>query len=213
MTNDQALSSHLWPHPFRWHNFVDVVHDRRRFWRWTLNTMMYAALATLGVVALEHPGRVRAREAALAGPRRRVARRPRRADAAAAGVGRPALRHVGEARERDRVPVHRLALAADHPGVARRRVLDLPAAPVLPDDPGGVPRRRARRRLRRVPHPHHGRAAAGEAGDRRGRALLRPLHVQRLLPAAAVPERQPAQLGRCRSASRSSGTCTRCSGT
>ena len=24
MTNDQALSARLWPHPFRWHNFIDV---------------------------------------------------------------------------------------------------------------------------------------------------------------------------------------------
>ena len=43
--------------------------------------------------------------------------------------------------------------AADRPQLVRRRVLDLPAAPVLPDDPRGVPRRRARRRLRRVADP------------------------------------------------------------
>ena len=107
----------------------------------------------------------------------------------------------------------RHALAADHPELVRRRVLDLPAAPVLPDDPGGVPRRRARRRLRRVPHPDDGRAAARQAGDRGGRALLVPLHVQRLLPAAALRRREPGQLGRSRSASRSSARSTRCSGT
>ena len=66
----------------------------------------------------------------------------------------------------------RHALAADHPELVRRRVLDLPAAPVLPDDPRGVPRRGARGRLRRAPDPHDRRRAAGEAGDRRGRALL-----------------------------------------
>ena len=32
----------------------------------------------------------------------------------------------------------RVALAADHPELARRRLLDLPPAPVLPDDPRGV---------------------------------------------------------------------------
>ena len=49
MTNDQALSSRLWPHPFRWHNFVDVF-TQAPLWRWTLNTMIYATLATLGVL-------------------------------------------------------------------------------------------------------------------------------------------------------------------
>ena len=29
MTNDQALSSKLWPHPFVWHNFVAVFEERR----------------------------------------------------------------------------------------------------------------------------------------------------------------------------------------
>ena len=40
MTSDQALSSHLWPHPFRWHNFVDVF-TTAPIWRWTLNTLQY----------------------------------------------------------------------------------------------------------------------------------------------------------------------------
>ena len=54
---------------------------------------------------------------------------------------------------------------------------------------------------------------AREAGDRRGRAVLVPLHVERLLRAAALRGREPGPLGRCRSASRSSAACTRCSGT
>jgi len=49
MTNQQALSAHLWPSPFRWHNFVDVF-TQAPLWRWTLNTMIYATLATLGVL-------------------------------------------------------------------------------------------------------------------------------------------------------------------
>src|SRR5207244_10772015 len=79
--------------------------------------------------------------------------------------------------------------------LARRRVLDLPPPAVLPDDPGGLPRRGAGRRLRRVAHPLHRRHAPREAGNRGGRALLVPLHVQRLLPAAALRRRELAQLG------------------
>ena len=116
---------------------------------------------------LEHPRGLRVRVPALAGPRRRVHGRPRRADAAAAGDGRAALHHVGEARARRR------PLAADHPELVRRRVRDLPAPPVLPHDPERVPRRRAGRRLRRAPRADAGRAAARQAGDRGGRALLR----------------------------------------
>jgi multiple sugar transport system permease protein len=54
MTNGQALSSHLWPRPFRWQNFVDVFHQAP-IWRWALNTMIYSCLATLGVVLSSVP--------------------------------------------------------------------------------------------------------------------------------------------------------------
>src|ERR671935_672449 len=54
MTNDQALSSHLWPHPFRWQNFVDVFHQSHML-RWTKNTMIYSGLATLGLVVSSVP--------------------------------------------------------------------------------------------------------------------------------------------------------------
>ncbi len=54
MTNDQALSSHLWPHPFRWSNFADVF-TKAPLWRWTLNTMVYSVLATIGVVVSSVP--------------------------------------------------------------------------------------------------------------------------------------------------------------
>jgi len=54
MTNGQALSSHLWPNPFRWQNFVDVFHQAP-IWRWALNTMIYACLATLGVLVSSVP--------------------------------------------------------------------------------------------------------------------------------------------------------------
>ena len=54
MTNEQALSSHLWPHPFRWQNFADVFHQAPIL-RWTLNTMIYSGLATLGLVLSSVP--------------------------------------------------------------------------------------------------------------------------------------------------------------
>jgi multiple sugar transport system permease protein len=54
MTNDQALSSHLWPHPFRFQNFIDVFR-KAPLWRWTLNTLMYSCLATLGVLVSSIP--------------------------------------------------------------------------------------------------------------------------------------------------------------
>jgi multiple sugar transport system permease protein len=54
MTNDQALSPRLWPHPFQWSNFVDVFH-KAPIWRYTLNTMFYAGLATIGVLVSSIP--------------------------------------------------------------------------------------------------------------------------------------------------------------
>src|SRR5919202_2200415 len=54
MTNHQALSSDLWPHPFRWSNFSDVF-TKAPIWRWTLNTMIYSCLATLGLVISSVP--------------------------------------------------------------------------------------------------------------------------------------------------------------
>ena len=70
MTNDQALSSRLWPHPFAWHNFIDVF-TTAPMWRWALNTLEYSGLATLGLLALERPRRVCARAASLARTQRR----------------------------------------------------------------------------------------------------------------------------------------------
>ncbi|MFY9580103.1 MAG: carbohydrate ABC transporter permease [Gaiellaceae bacterium] len=54
MTNNQALSSNLWPHPFAWHNFV-TVFTKAPLWRWTLNTLEYAVLATIGVILSSVP--------------------------------------------------------------------------------------------------------------------------------------------------------------
>jgi multiple sugar transport system permease protein len=54
MTNEQALSPQLWPSPFRWANFADVFHTAP-IWRYGLNTMYYAVLATVGVLVSSIP--------------------------------------------------------------------------------------------------------------------------------------------------------------
>jgi multiple sugar transport system permease protein len=54
MTDHQALTSELWPHPFQWSNFLEVFRQAP-LWRWILNTMMYAGLATLGVLVSSIP--------------------------------------------------------------------------------------------------------------------------------------------------------------
>jgi len=54
MTSDQALSARLWPQPFAWHNFVDVF-TTAPIWRWTLNTLQYSVLATIGVLVSSVP--------------------------------------------------------------------------------------------------------------------------------------------------------------
>ena len=54
MTNQQALSSHLWPHPFQWSNFSEVFH-KAPMWRYALNTMLYAGLGTLGLLVSSIP--------------------------------------------------------------------------------------------------------------------------------------------------------------
>jgi multiple sugar transport system permease protein len=54
MSTNQALSANLWPHPFRLQNFVDVF-TKAPLWRWTLNTMLYSCLSTVGVVVSSVP--------------------------------------------------------------------------------------------------------------------------------------------------------------
>ena len=54
MTTNQALSADLWPHPFRFRNFIDVF-TTAPLWRWTLNTMLYSCLATIGVIVSSVP--------------------------------------------------------------------------------------------------------------------------------------------------------------
>jgi multiple sugar transport system permease protein len=54
MTREQALSTRLWPHPFRWSNFRDVFHIFP-LWRYALNSTLYATLSTVGVVVSSVP--------------------------------------------------------------------------------------------------------------------------------------------------------------
>jgi multiple sugar transport system permease protein len=54
MTNEQALSTRLWPQPFRLRNITEVF-DKAPLWRYTANTMVYAALATVGVLVSSVP--------------------------------------------------------------------------------------------------------------------------------------------------------------
>jgi multiple sugar transport system permease protein len=54
MSTNQALSADLWPHPFRLQNFLDVF-TKAPLWRWTLNTMLYSCLSTIGVVVSSIP--------------------------------------------------------------------------------------------------------------------------------------------------------------
>jgi multiple sugar transport system permease protein len=54
MSNGQALSPNLWPQPFRWHNFIDVF-TKAPLWRWTLNTLEYSVLATIGLLLSSIP--------------------------------------------------------------------------------------------------------------------------------------------------------------
>jgi multiple sugar transport system permease protein len=54
MSDAQALSGSLWPHPFRWANFHDVFTSTRLL-RYAGNTMIYALLSTAGVLISSIP--------------------------------------------------------------------------------------------------------------------------------------------------------------
>jgi multiple sugar transport system permease protein len=54
MTDRQALSSDLWPHPFRWSNFADVF-TKTSLLRDAGNTFLYAGLSAVGVILSSLP--------------------------------------------------------------------------------------------------------------------------------------------------------------
>ena len=49
MTRDQALTRAIWPSPFRFHNFYDVL-SQQPLLRWTWNTFLVSFLSSIGVV-------------------------------------------------------------------------------------------------------------------------------------------------------------------
>jgi multiple sugar transport system permease protein len=54
MTNDQALSTRLWPEPFKWGNYIEVFH-KSPLWKWSLNSFIYSSLATIGLLLSSIP--------------------------------------------------------------------------------------------------------------------------------------------------------------
>jgi multiple sugar transport system permease protein len=54
MTNEQALSSRLWPEPFQWDNYTEVFSSAPLL-RWALNSFIYSSLATLGLLVSSVP--------------------------------------------------------------------------------------------------------------------------------------------------------------
>ena len=49
MTRDQALTRAIWPHPFRFQNYADVLSNEPLL-RWTWNTFLIAFISSVGVV-------------------------------------------------------------------------------------------------------------------------------------------------------------------
>ena len=83
MTNDQALTTRLWPEPFHWRNYYDIF-DQAPLLRWLGNTRGLHGARDARPAALEHPRRLRLLAPAVEGPRRRLPGRAGGADAAAA---------------------------------------------------------------------------------------------------------------------------------
>jgi multiple sugar transport system permease protein len=54
MTNEQALSSQLWPDPFQWSNYTEVFNSAPLL-RWAFNSFIYSSLATLGLLISSVP--------------------------------------------------------------------------------------------------------------------------------------------------------------
>ncbi len=54
MSKGQAETRSLWPHPFVWHNYVEVF-TAVPFLKWTLNTLFVSLMGTLGTVVSSVP--------------------------------------------------------------------------------------------------------------------------------------------------------------
>ncbi len=150
--------------------------------------LQIALLSTVGIILSCIPVAYALGADALEGSPGGVPARALDVDAARPGDDRAALRPVGPLGP-DRPPD-----AADPAELPRRRVLDLPAAAVLHDDPRGAVRRRPRGRRERVPDHDARDRAAGQARDRGRRAVQLPLQLERPVLAAALPGEEPEAL-------------------
>ncbi len=54
MSNAQSLTANFWPHPFRFHNLVQVFNQAPML-RYAGNTFLYASLATVGLILTSVP--------------------------------------------------------------------------------------------------------------------------------------------------------------
>ncbi len=54
MSKGQAETRSLWPHPFIWHNYIDIF-TAVPFLKWTLNTLFVSVMGTIGTVVSSVP--------------------------------------------------------------------------------------------------------------------------------------------------------------
>ena len=54
MSKGQAETRSLWPHPFVWHNYIDIF-TAVPFLKWTLNTLFVSVMGTIGTVVSSVP--------------------------------------------------------------------------------------------------------------------------------------------------------------
>ena len=180
MTNRQALTPTSGRRPFVWSNYAEVF-ERLPSVRYACNTMQIAVLSTVGVVRLEHPGRLRARADAVAGPAGRVRPGALDADAAVPGDDRAAVRVVRALS--GWIPSFKPLIVPSFFGDAFSIFLLRQFFMTIPEELSDAARVDGASELQimtRVIVP------LAEAGDRRGRAVQLPLLLERLLRAAAV---------------------------
>ena len=129
MTNDQALSDRLWPRPVPCRPTSSRCSSRRRCCAGRSTPLLYAGLGTLGLLVSSVP---------VAYALAKLRWRGRKASFLVVLVAMmlpPQVIGVPLYVMWSKLAPRRHAVAADPAELARRRVHDLPAAPVLPDDP------------------------------------------------------------------------------
>ena len=184
MTDQQAVTPSFIPNPFVWGNFAEVF-DRIPFFTYVWNTTQIAVLSTVGIILSCVP-------VAYALARMRWKGRQVAFLLVLSTLMLPVQVTI--------VPLYILWVRVGQIGhmtpldpaeLPRRRVLDLPAPSVLPDDPRGVVRRGSGRRRERVPDHDARDRSPGQAGDRRGGVVQLPLQLERSVLAPAVLRAEP----------------------